>query len=471
MDAAKMDALKRTAIPIVLGLVIWFLPVPAGLTVQAWHLFALLVAIIVGFVVAPLPIGAVALLGMTVTALTGTLTMRESLSGFGSDSIWLIAAAFFFSRGFIKTGLGRRIAYMILQAIGDSTLKVAYAFTLSGLVVAPATPSSTARAGGIIFPILRSVISVLGSEPGATSRRAGAFLIMSYYQVDGVLSAMFMTAMTGNPLATELAMKTAGIEISWGMWALAALVPGVIGMITVPYFVYRIYPPEIKYSPEAKNLARDELAKMGPITRPELILLGVFILALLLWCTGPITRMNPTLVGLIAVCIMLIGSVLEWKDVLNETGAWDTVIWMGVLVGMAGQLSAKGFIPWFAKTVGASMAGMGWPTALAILVVVYLYSQYGFASMTAHVAAMYAAFLAVAVSLGAPGYLSALLFAYAGCLCYSLTHYSAGPGPIFYGANFVPLPTWWRIGFLTSLLHLVVWGSTGPFWWKVLGLW
>jgi len=466
-----MHNLKRAAIPIAIGVGLWFTPIPAGLSAQAWHIFALMVAIIVGFITAPLPIGAVAFIGLTVTILTGALSMTEGLSGFASSSIWLIASAFLFSRGFIKTGLGGRIAYLILRAIGDSPLKVAYAFTLSGLVVAPATPSSTARAGGIIFPILRSVISVLGSEPGPTAGRVGAFLIMSYYQVDGVLSAMFMTAMTGNPLAVELAKKTAGIDLSWGMWSLAALVPGVIGMIAVPYFVYRIYPPQMRHSPEVKALAADKLKELGPITRPEVILLGVFLLALLLWCSGPITNMDPTLVGLIAVSIMLIGKVIDWKDVLNENGAWDTVVWMGVLVGMAGQLSSKGFIPWFAKTVGASMAGLSWPVALGLLMIVYIYSQYGFASMTAHVAAMYAAFLAVAVGLGAPGYLSALLLAFSGCLCYSLTQYSAGPGPIFYNAGFVGLPTWWRIGFLTSLLHIVIWAGTGPFWWKFLGLW
>jgi divalent anion:Na+ symporter, DASS family len=466
-----MQSFKRAAIPVGIGLVLWFLPVPVGLTVQAWHIFALMVAIIAGFILAPLPIGAVAFIGLTVAILTQTLKVNEALGGFASSSIWLIVAAFFFSRGFIKTGLGRRIAYLILRTIGDSTLKVAYAFTLSGLVVAPATPSSTARAGGVIYPILRSVISVLGSEPGATSRRAGAFLIMSYYQVDGVLSALFMTAMTGNPLATELAMKTVGIEISWGMWTLAALVPGIIGMITVPYFVYRIYPPEMKHCPEIKAMAREELRTLGSITRPEVVLLGVFVLALLLWCTGPVTKLDPTVVGLIAVSIMLIGKVLDWKDVLTETGAWDTLIWMGVLVGLAGQLSSKGFIPWFATTVSATMTGLGWPMALGLLMVLYIYSQYGFASMTAHVAAMYAAFLAVAVGLGAPGYLSALLLAYSGCLCYSLTHYSAGPGPIFYGAGFVDLPTWWRIGFLTSILHIVTWAGAGPFWWKFLGLW
>jgi DASS family divalent anion:Na+ symporter len=227
----------------------------------------------------------------------------------------------------------------------------------------------------------------------------------------------------------------------------------------------------LSYAQLPKAVIAKELKAMGPITRPEIILLGVFVLALILWCTGPVTKMDPTLVGLIAVSIMLIGKVIEWSDVLKEKGAWYTVVWMGVLVGLAGQLSSKGFIPWFAKTVAASMTGMAWPTALAVLMVVYLYSQYGFASMTAHVAAMYAAFLAVAVAMGAPGYLSALLLAYGGCLCYSLTHYSAGPGPIFYGANLVPLPTWWKIGFLTSVLHLIIWGVTGPFWWKFLGLW
>ena len=142
-----MNRLKKAAIPLILGLGLWFCPVPEGLTPQAWHIFALMVAIIAGFITSPLPIGAVAFIGVTITILTGTLKIGEGLSGFASSSIWLIFAAFIFSRGFIRTGLGRRIAYLILNAIGDSTLKVAYAFTLSGLVVAPATPSSTARAG------------------------------------------------------------------------------------------------------------------------------------------------------------------------------------------------------------------------------------------------------------------------------------------------------------------------------------
>ena len=466
-----MTTLHKALIPLILGVGIWFIPVPSGLTPQAWHIFALMVAIIAGFITAPLPIGAVAFIGITVTILTGTLKMSEGLSGFASSSIWLIFAAFIFSRGFINTGLGRRIAYLLLNAIGDSTLKVAYAFTLSGLVVAPATPSSTARAGGVIFPILRSVVTALGSEPGATAKKAGAFLILCYYQVDGVLSAMFMTAMTGNPLATELASKTAGIDISWGMWALGALVPGIIGMILVPLFVYYIYPPEVKHSPEAKRLAAEELKKLGPVTQAEWILLTVFVLALIGWCSGPLTKLDPTLVGLMAVTVMLLTRVVSWEDVLKERSAWDTVIWMGVLVGLAGQLSSKGFIPWFANTVSASIAGFSWPVALALLMVLYIYAQYGFASMTAHVAGMYAAFLAVAVSIGAPGYLSALILAYSGCLGYSLTHYSAGPGPIFYGAGFVDLPTWCRIGFMTTVLHIIIWGVSGPFWWKFLGLW
>ena len=282
---------------------------------------------------------------------------------------------------------------------------------------------------------------------------------------------MFLTAMTANPLIAGLAQKVVGIEVSWGVWALAASVPGVISLILVPLFVYYIYPPEQKHAPEARKLAAEELVKMGPITRPETILLGIFTLSLVGWCTGTITKLDATVVALSAVALMLITKVVEWEDVLNEKGAWDTLVWVGVLVGMAGLLTSKGFVPWFAKAVSSSMGGLDWPLALALITIIYLYSQYGFASLTAHAAGMFTAFLAVAVAMGAPPYLSILILGFAGCLCSALTHYSVAFGPIFYSAGFVPLTTWCRIGFVTSVLLIIIWGAAGSFWWKLIGLW
>ena len=371
----------------------------------------------------------------------------------------------------IKTGLGRRSAYGLIKALGDSTLKLGYTIALSDLIIAPATPSNTARAGGILFPIVKSLSLAFGSEPGASSRKVGAFLIQTAYQANTITSAMFMTAMAGNPLIALLAAKTLGINISWGLWALAASVPGLLSLLVVPYFLYKFYPPEIKHTPEAKGIAADELAKMGPMSKGEKIVAAVFGGALLLWATSQYNGIDATVVAMLAVSIMMLTKVLEWQDVLDEKGAWDTLIWMGALIGLADYLAKLGFIPWFAKAVGAGIVGVSWMQALIVLLVIYMYAHYGFASLVAHITAMYAAFASVAVAAGAPAYLVALALAFMSNLCMSLTHYAAGPAPILFGSGYVDQPTWWKLGFMVSVINMVIWVGVGSMWWKVLGLW
>lgn len=174
---------------------------------------------------------------------------------------------------------------------------------------------------------------------------------------------------------------------------------------------------------------------------------------------------------MVAVSCLLITQVLTWDNVVKETGAWDTLIWMGSLVGLAGQLSVTGFIPWFADAASHSMSGFSWISTLLLLVVIYMYSHYAFASLTAHISAMYAAFIAVAVAAGAPPYLVALSLAFTANICLPITHYSGAPGPIYYGAGYVDLGTWWKLGFLFSVVNLIIWIGVGSMWWKVLGFW
>lgn len=461
----------RALLAIAAGAIIWFMPIPTGVKPEAWHLLAVFVSTILGFILQPLPIGAIAFLSITFTVFAGILKPADALSGFSNTTIWLIVSAFLFAKGFIKTGLGRRIAYKIIGLIGDNTLKLGYAMVISDLIMSPATPSNTARAGGILFPIVRSLASAFGSEPGASARKVGAYLMQTVYQGNTITSAMFMTAMAGNPLCAELAAKTLNINISWSMWAIAASVPGIISLIVVPYLLYKIYPPEITATPEAKKMAAEELVKMGPVTFGEKVVGFVFIGALILWATAQYTKFDATFVAMLGVSIMLVAKVLDWKDVLEEKGAWDTLVWMGSLVSLAGFLSKFGFIAWFAKTVSASIVGIAWVPALLALLTVYMYAHYGFASLTAHITAMYAAFAAVAVAAGAPAYLVALALAFMSNLCMSLTHYAAGPSPILFGSGYVDQATWWRLGFIVSVVNMIIWVGLGSIWWKILGLW
>ncbi|MDF2564926.1 MAG: anion permease [Massilibacillus sp.] len=466
-----MTRLNRGFIVMVLLAVLWFIPVPSGLSVTAWHLFAIFAATICGFILQPMPLGAVALAGITFSALTGTLKPAAALAGFSNTTIWLIVSAFLFAKGFIKTGLGRRIAYKLIALFGSSTLKLGYTLVLSDFIISPATPSNTARSGGIMFPIVRSLASAFGSEPGPTAKKIGAYIMVTSFQADASIAAMFLTACAPNPLMATLATQTAGIDLSWGTWALAAIVPGLLSILIIPYFIYRVYPPEIKKTPEAQVIARQELNNMGVMTKAEKIISCVFIGALLLWSTSQYTRLDATIVALLGVTVMIMTEVLTWKDVISEQGAWDSMMWMGAIIGLADSLNKEGFVPWFAKSVTGLLDGVSWVPTLAVLFIVYLYSHYAFASLSAHATAMYAAFLAVAVGAGAPPYLAAMGLAVLSNLMAGLTHYATGAAPIYFGTGFIEQKDWWRIGFMASVVNFVLWIGCGAAWWKFIGLW
>jgi DASS family divalent anion:Na+ symporter len=470
-DRLRPVSLSRLAIPVAVAVALWFVPAPAGVGAPAWHLFAIFVATIIGVIAKPLPMGAITLIGLSATVVTGILKPDVALSGFSNATIWLIVVAFFISRGVIKTGLGNRLGLFFVAKLGKSTLGVAYGLAATDLVLAPAIPSNTARAGGIIQPIIRSISASYGSEPGPTSRKVGAFLTSTAFHVNAVTSAMFLTAMAGNSLAAQLA-GAQGVTISWGGWALAAIVPGLASLVVVPLVVYRVYPPELKKTPEAAASARKSLSDLGPMTAAEKVMAGTIVMLLGLWIFGDaLLGMSATTTALVGLCVLLISGVLTWEDVTKERQAWDTLVWFAVLVMMATQLNVLGLIPWLSGQMSSAVAGMGWVSAFIALTLVYFFSHYLFASNTAHISAMYAAFLATAILAGVPPLMAALVLGFCSNLFASLTHYSCGPAPVLFGAGYVPVGPWWRTGFLIALVNIAIWMGVGGLWMKVLGMW
>jgi len=456
---------------VAVGVVIWFIPAPGGVDIAAWHLLAIFIATILGFILRPLPIGVVTFIGLTVSILTGILGVKEAMGGYCTSVVWLIVSAFLFSRGLIKTGLGRRIAFILMEKFGTSSLKLGYTLAFSNLLISPAIPSNTARAGGIMYPIVSSVADVFDSHPGETARKIGAYLIQTVYQTDNVACGITMTAMAGNMLIVTFASQIAGVTLSWGTWALAGIVPGLISIAVIPYLLYKIYPPEIKQTPEAKEIARKELDKMGSMKKNEKVLLGIFVIAIIGWATTSITGLDATVIAMSGVCIMLMTGILTWDDVKGEKGAWDAMIWMGGIFGLADNLAQKGLFEAFANGVGDKLAGIPWIPALAVLVLVYVLSTYVFASGVAHVTAMYPVFLTVAISTGAPVYLAILVLAFSSALYQGLTHYASGPSAIFFAGGYVEQKRWWLLGLEVLIVNLIIWGTVGSIWWKVIGLW
>jgi anion transporter len=144
----------KTIAPLGVWLALYLVPVPAGLNANQWHYFALFAAVITGLILESMPVGAVGLIGLTVAGVMGYVepdpnkSLRWMLGGFSESTVWLIVGAFVFSIGYRKSGLGRRLALMLVRGSAANTIGLGYAVAISDLVLAPATPSNTARSGG-----------------------------------------------------------------------------------------------------------------------------------------------------------------------------------------------------------------------------------------------------------------------------------------------------------------------------------
>ena len=444
---------------------------PPGVPRRSWLLLAVFVATILGLMLRPLPGGAIVLLGVSALALFGIMPITEALSGYADPVVWLPVAAFFLARAMLKTGLGRRIAFLFIRLIGHSSLGLGYALVSTDLVLALVIPSNGARTGGIVFPIATSLAEAYDSRPGPTARRLGAFLMTLVYQCEVIVCAMFLTGQASNVLIAKFALDTAGLELSYTRWLIGAVVPGLVALAVVGLIIYRAFPPEITHTPAARDLASRELAAMGPMSRAEKTMLVVFLGVAGLWMTMGLHGIHYTAIALLAICGLLLTDVLTWDDIISERSAWDIFVWYGGLVMMAGALSRSGLTRTFAELAAGMTVGWVWFTALGVLLLVYFYAHYAFASITAHATAMYIPFLVVILAAGAPPWVAVLSLAYYSNLCAGITHYGTTPGPILFGAGYVSQGMWWKLGLMASVPNILLFGLLGGLWWKLLGWW
>ncbi|MDR0805556.1 MAG: anion permease [Enterobacteriaceae bacterium] len=462
--------LVLVAIPIIVAL----LPTPAGLPPIAWLLFGLYLAAIVGLVLKPYSEPVILLATIAATAIViglyGAKDVKaaEVLKGYSSGTTWLVFAAFTLSAAFVITGLGKRIAYILIGKLGGTTLGLGYVTAILDLVIAPATPSNTARAGGIVFPIINSVAVALGSDPETSPRKAGHYLMVNVYMVTKTTSYMFLTAMAPNALALAMMSDILHIQLSWTGWALAAALPGLLMLVLTPFIIYKMYPPELK-KVDNKKIAAAGLAELGPMTLREKMLAGVFVLALLGWIFAKSLGIDESSVAIGVMALSLILGIVTWDDVLKNKGGWNTLIWYGGIIGMSGVLTKAGFFKWLAEVLGETL-NFGDHSMMAFFAIMFISVaiRYLFASGGAYVAAMVPVFATVGVVSGAPAMLLALGLLFSNAYGGALTHYGGAAAPIVFGAGYNDIRSWWIIGGVIAFLSLLVHMTIGVGWWEML---
>lgn len=464
---------KKWILPLAVGIILWLVTPfkPAAISVPAWHLFAIFIATIIACVTKPLPMMATTLIAITIATVTGIFKMKEVAAGFGNPTAWMVAMCMFMAAGFIKSGLGKRIAYFFVKTFGKRTLGLAYALSLVETVLAIGIPSNNARVNGIMYPIIDNLSKEMGSDPKkGTQREMGSYLVFNEYEVNIVTSTMFLTGLAGNMVALGIA-KTQNVNISWMQWFLAAIVPGIISLILVPFILYKIYPPKIKETPNAHAWADKKLKSLGKMTAAEEIMLVVFVLAVALWLVGPKIGIDATEVSFIAVALLLITGVINVKDMLNQSFAWNILTWLSVIMLMSQKLMTLGFFPWFSKTLGSALHGVSWIWVLVILFLVYFYLHYLFPSVSTQISALYAGFLSVAIGAGVPPLMAALMLAFDGSLYLSTSSYSAGPAALLSSTGYVSNKDWWKLSAIIGIVLNIIWLGGGLLWTKVIGYW
>jgi len=469
-DGMKMN--WKTWAPIGVWLIIFLLPAPEGLNANQWHYFAVFAAVIAGLVLESMPVGAVGLIGLTFAAIMGYVekdpnkSLRWALSGFSESTVWLIVGAFIFAIGYRKSGLGRRIALLLVRALGKKTLGLGYAVLFADLVLAPATPSNTARSGGTIYPIVSNIPKIYGSEPGPTAGKIGTYVMWTAFAATAVTSSLFLTALAPNVAGLAIAKKTVGVEVAWSQWLIGFLPLGALLIALVPLLSYLVCRPEVKESPEIAAWAGKELEAIGPMSRNEWVMTGLVLIAMLLWITGsnpnislPVlgaNYINPTMVVLVIVSLLLITGVVEFDDIIAEKSAWEVFFYFTSLLTLASGLNEIGVIKWLAEGFAKNLGSMSPTMVTLLLVTLFFWIHYGFSSITSHTAAVLPVVLAVGTGMkGVDVPILTLLCLYSLGLMGVISPFATGPAPMYFGSGYIGKSDFWKFGLLFGLVYFV----------------
>ncbi len=446
-----------------IGLFLWFFPTPDGLTTQAWHLFAIFISAIFAVILKAMPIFTSSIIALATVVLTGTLTTKQAYSGFSEDFILLIIVAFLIARGVIKSGLGKRIAFLIIRKFGKSSLGLAYSVIAADMLISPAFPSNTARSG-VLYPILNALSVDSGSKVAdGTRKKLGSFLMMSSMAGITLSSTLWLTAMAANPAGAKMALDY-GVKITYGSWALAASVPVAILFFLVPWIIFKIFPPEIKETPEAPQIAQEALEKMGPVHKNEWIMAGVFIGMVFLWVMSGAWGLDKTAVAFLGLGVLMVTNIFTLEDMRGEGNALSTLVWFSILFAMSVYLDKLGFMGWVGEHISDMVAGLSWPVVYVGLTIGYVLIHYFFVSQTAQMLALFSVFLGVAVEAGVPAEMMALMLLFATNFNAIITPQGSSANVIYAGSGYLEAGEIYKVGGIITFVNTLVFLTVGTAW-------
>lgn len=459
-------SLKRTLSIVSLLLFALFLyttPPPLGITEQAWILFTIFISTILAILFNLLPIITASVIALSISVLAKVIEPSKAYAGFSESFILLIVAAFLVSHAVHKSGLGKRLSLHIIRRFGHSTLGLGYSVIATDILLAPAFPSNTARSG-VLYPIVYGLAHDCDSKVGDhTHKKAGAYLMMTSMAGLTISSGLWLTAMAVNPIGVGIA-QSMGIHITFLSWFLFAVVPTLVAFILIPWMLYRIYPPELRETPDAPQKAKDALVAMGRISHNEWITGGVFLGMLILWSLSGIFPIDKAAVAFGGLGILMATRVFGIEDFKSQGEALSTLIWFAILFALSTQLAEQGFMSAVANHFTLYLDGLSWMSIYLLLIILYVAIHYLFVSQSAHLLALFGIFLSIGIGAGVPGELMAMMLLFATNFNATITPQGSSSNAIYLSSGYITAREIYIYGGAVTLLNLIIFLGIGTPW-------
>lgn len=462
---------KKLGLPaaVLVTLIVWFLPLPAGLQPVGLRCLALFAGIFILYLTEAVALPITSLAVVPLAVLLGISSPKDALEGFGSTSTYLLISAFILATGMVKSRLAERLTYYILKLVGSSTFGVSLGITLANVVLAFLVPSTAARTA-ILLPICIGLIATF--QVGPRSRLAKGLLLTLAF-TNATISAGILTATLPNPITVDFIRKAGGPTVTYLRWLILGFPPALIMTVLTWWLCRRMFKPEVDAIPGGKAYVDEALRKLGPLTGNEKRALFVFLVATVLWVTGDWTKIDVTIAALAACCLLFLPKIgfLSWEEA-SKGVSWQVVFIAGGGISLGALLMKTGAAKWLAVAILNGIGISALPLLLVLIIIMLLiqYLHLIFVGTTAMLTAIMPVVLGMAQHL----HVNPLIFALpAGMIVggYPLMmFYNTLSNIIVYGTDELDVIDFPKVGFILCSVAVVLYAVCASTYWKWLGL-
>lgn len=461
---------KKKVIGLIFGLVLggfFFISPPAtGLTLEGMRCIGILLGGLSWIIFGVFPNYAVMLGIFSLWAVCKVVPFATSFASFSGSTFWLMTGAVGMGVAGLKSGLLERLALTIMKIFPATYKGQLTALVVSGIVIAPLIPSTTAKAA-IIAPVALSISDAMGYQ---RKSRESVGLFSGFFLGYVTTWSSFLSASFVGYTVLGLFPEEIAKDFTWMRWFVAAL-PWTIVVIGITYIVIlKTYAPKEDVKIDTKQID-EKLAKLGPLKLSEKITMCVLIVSLLFWMTERLHGISSALVAMVAMCVLVAVNVTDRKDFNTEMG-WDNLIFIGCIVGIGGVLTKAGVNAYLADVFAGFIAPLMenvWLLVPVLAIVTYLL-RFVIVSTTTTITILAVVLFPFAQAAGIHPfvvgfilYVSVHIWLTEYQLPNFLTCQAATKGAMLDHKQFIPQAVWYIVLSLVGLFVSVPW-------WKFLGL-